>query len=128
MQDVFDEIMGLVSQAKSDLARQIGLHDVAAQEKFKAARYQLDAAVAAGRQGDYRQALRLFKSLQSTLQESGLLKSEWAEIYVVQAICYARLGDLKATRDVWQKAQALEPDNERLREIAVRLGLVKPKE
>jgi tetratricopeptide (TPR) repeat protein len=125
MEDMMDEIMGLVSQAKSDLAREIGLEDAATQERVKAARYNLDAAVAAARQGEYHEALRLFTKLQRTLEEGGLLESEWAEIYVAQAICHARLGDMGATRRVWQKANALEPDNEELKRIAVRLGLVK---
>ena len=54
-----------------------------------------------------------------------MLESEWAEIYVAQAICHARLGDMGATRQVWQKANAREPDNEALKRIAVRLDLVK---
>jgi tetratricopeptide (TPR) repeat protein len=124
MEDMMDEIMGLVSQAKSDLAREIGLEDTATQERVKAAKYNLDAAVAAARQGEYREALRLFAKLQRTLEEGGLLESEWAEIYVAQGIYHARLGDMRATRQVWQKANALEPDNEKLKRIAVRLGLV----
>ncbi len=44
--------------------------------------------------------------------------------YVAQAICLARLGDRKEMARVWKKAQALEPDNEVLKEIAVKLGLL----
>ena len=93
--------------------------------KFRIAGYNLDAAIAAARQGEYREALWLFGKLQRTLEEGGLLESQWAEIYVAQAICHARLGDMGATRQVWQKANAREPDNEALKRIAVRLGLVK---
>jgi len=125
VEDMMDEIMGLVSQAKSELAEEIGLEDTAIQERVKAARYNLDAAVAATRQGEYREALRLFDKLQRTLQEGGLLESEWAEIYVAQAICHARMGDERATRRVWQRANELEPNNEKLKKIAIRLGLVK---
>jgi len=39
MEDVMDEIMGLVAQTKSELARKIGLEDTATQERVKAARY-----------------------------------------------------------------------------------------
>jgi tetratricopeptide (TPR) repeat protein len=121
----FDEILSLVSQAKSDLYREVGWEDKAVQERVKAARYQLDAALGAARQGDYRQALRLFVGLQSTLQEGNLEPDEWAEIYVAQAICHTRLGEKRAMKKAWKKAQTLEPDNEKLREVAIRLGLVK---
>jgi hypothetical protein len=68
--------------------------------------------------------LRLFVSLQSTLQAGNLERDEWAEIYVAQAICHSRLGEKRKMKADWQKAHALEPDNEKLRAIAARLGLV----
>ena len=124
MDETFDEILSLVSQAKSDLYRQVGWKDEATRERVKAARRQLDAALGAARQGDYRQALRLFGSLQKILQAGNLEQDEWAEIYVAQAICHSRLGEKRETKAAWQKAHALEPDNEKLRAIAARLGLV----
>jgi tetratricopeptide (TPR) repeat protein len=124
MDETFDEILSLVSQAKSDLYQQVGWKDEATRERVKAARRQLDAALGAAQQGDYRQALRLLGDLQKILQAGNLERNEWAEIYVAQAICHSRLGEKRETQAAWQKAHALEPDNEKLRAIAVRLELV----
>lgn len=125
MNDSFDEILALVSQTKTDLAKQIGWQDVAIKEQAKTARWQLSAALGAAQNGDYQDALRLFDALQKTLQDANLLSSEWAEIHLARAICYARLGEKRAMKRAWNKAQALEPDNEILKETAIRLGLIK---
>ncbi len=125
LEDPLDEIMALVLQAKADLARQVGWEDVAAKEQAKAAQWNLSAAVGAAQQGDYQEALRLFDSLQKILEDGNLLPSEWAEIYLAQAICHARLGNKRAMKRAWKKASQLEPDNDTLRQVAARLGLVK---
>ncbi len=124
MTDTFDEILSLVAQTKRDIYKEIGFEKEAGQEQLKAARYNLDAALAASRGGKYREALRLFVSLQNLLQENELLQSEWAEIYVAQAICYAKLGHKREMELTWQKAYQLEPSNETLKSIAKRLGLL----
>lgn len=124
MDDSFDEILSLVSQAKRDLLNQIGLEKAAQKETVVAARHQLSAAIGAAKNKQYREALRQFRQLQSLLETADLLESEWAELYVAQAICFARLGEKKDMAQVWKRAQILEPDNEVLKEIAVKLGLV----
>lgn len=124
VEDPFDEILSLVSQAKSDLYRDVGWADKAARETVQAARYQLDAALASAKQGNYREALHLLRALQKILQENNLLASEWAEIYVAQAICHARLGEKREMKAAWRKASELEPDNDKLKEIAKGRGLL----
>ncbi len=124
MDDSMDEILSLVSQAKRDLLDQIGMKKATQKETLSAARYQLNAAIGAVKDKKYHEALRQFKQLQSLLEDADLLKSEWAELYVAQAICFARLGDKKEMAQVWKKAQTLEPDNQVLKEIAVKLALL----
>lgn len=124
MDDSFDEILSLVSQTKRDLYRQIGMEKAAQKETISAARHQLSAAIGAAKSKKFREALRQFKQLQSLLEDADLLESEWAELYVAQAICLARLGEKKEMARVWKKAQMREPDNQVLKEIAVKLGLV----
>lgn len=124
--DPFDEIMSLVSQAKADLVRRIGWEDVATRERLKAAHWQLSAAIGAARQDDYREALRLFDTLQKILREGNLVANEWAEIYLAKAICYARLGEKRAMKRAWKQAHELEPNNDKLKDMAIRLGLIKP--
>ena len=124
MNDPLDEILSLVSQVKVDLARQIGCNDVAAREQVKAARWNLSAAIGAAQQGNYQEALRLFDSLQKILEDGNLLVSEWAEIYLAQAICHARLGNKRAMESAWKKASQLGPDDDTLRQVAARLGLI----
>ena len=124
MDDSFDEILSLVSQTKRDLYQQIGMEKAAQKETVVAARHQLSAAIGAAKNKKYREALRQLKQLQSLLENADLLESEWAELYVAQAICFARMGDKKDMAQVWKKAQTLEPDNDVLKEIAVKLGLV----
>jgi Flp pilus assembly protein TadD len=118
MNDPFDEIMALVLQSKAEAAKKIGWEDVATREQVKAAKWQLSAAIGAAQQGNYQEALRLFEALRTMLPTSE------AEIYVAQAICYARLGRKREMRQAWRKANKLEPDNEKLKEIAINLGLV----
>jgi hypothetical protein len=120
-----DEILSLVSQAKSDLYKKVGDENAAAKELVRSARLLLSAALGAARKENYRESLRLFEALQKNLQEGKLLASEWAEIYLVQAICHARLGQKREMAAAWGKAQTLEPDNEILKQTAKRLGLVK---
>jgi len=124
VEDSLDEILSLVSQTKRDLYRKIGLEKKAEEEHIRAAKYDLDAAIASARDGKFSEALRLFGQLQSKLQESNLLESEWAEIYVAQAICHARLGQKREMALIWQKAYQLEPDNNELKRIAKRLSLL----
>ena len=123
--DTFDEILSLVHQAKTELAQQSGLEKVAQAERIKSARYQLNAALAAAREQKYTEALRLFNSLQTILQQGHLLQSEWAEIYVAQAMCHARLGQKREMKRMWNLAHKLEPDNEKLKTIAKQLGMIK---
>jgi tetratricopeptide (TPR) repeat protein len=124
MSDPLDEILSLVSQAKQELYNQVGMKSAAEKEQVRAAKYQLEAAIGAAREGKFGEALRLFKNLQNIIEESKLIESEWAEIYVAQAICHARLGQKYDMKQVWQKAYRLEPSNAALKEIAVRLGLL----
>jgi tetratricopeptide (TPR) repeat protein len=124
--DPFDEIMSLVSQVKADLIQEIGWEDVATRERLKAARWQLSAAIGAAQQGDYRQALRLLNALQKMLRECNLAANDWAEIYLAMSICYARLGEKRAMKRTWKQAHELEPDNDKLKDMASRLGLIEP--
>jgi tetratricopeptide (TPR) repeat protein len=124
MDDLFDELLVITAKAKQDLLTGLGSRQ-AQLAQIDVARRQLEAAIASAQQEKYQDALRLFGNLQDTLHKSNLLQSEWAEIYVAQAICYARLGDKGGMKEVWERAVELEPDNEKLREIAIRLGLLK---
>jgi tetratricopeptide (TPR) repeat protein len=124
MDDLFDELRIITAKAKQDLLTELGSRQTQLAQ-IEVARRQLEAAIASAQRGKYQDALRLFGELQGTLHKSNLLQSEWAEIYVAQAICYARLGDKGGMKEVWGKAIGLEPDNEKLKEIAVKLGLLK---
>jgi tetratricopeptide (TPR) repeat protein len=124
MDDLFSELLVITAKSKQDLLTGLGSRQ-AQLAQIDVARRQLEAALASAQKGKYQDALRLFRDLQGTLHKSNLLQSEWAEIYVAQAICFARLGDKAGMKEVWEKAVDLEPDNEKLREIAVRLGLIK---
>ena len=122
--DFFDELRSITAQTKRDLYKDLGSTQRANQAHFEAVRHQLDAAIAAARKGNYREALRLFAAMQKMLHEVKL-QHEWAEILVAQAICYAKLGDKREMTNAWNRAYNLEPDNEKLKEIAIKLGLVK---
>lgn len=121
--DLFDELLIITAKAKKDLLDEIGSRQ-AQLAQVDVAKRQLEAAISSAQQGKYQDALRLFRDLRLTLQGANLLQTEWAEIYVAQAICNSRLGDKAATKEAWGKAIALEPDNEKLRAIAVKLGLI----
>jgi len=123
--DFFDELLSMTSQVKRDLYKDLGSMQRANHAQLETAKHQLDAAMESARQGNYREALRFFLSLQKTLHESNLFRKELAETYVAQAICYAKLGDNKEMRAAWNKACNIEPDDEKLKAIAVRLGLIK---
>jgi hypothetical protein len=122
--DNLDEILSLVSQTDNDWYRDATWKHKAAQERIKVARHQLDTALTAARQGDCLYASRLLVVVRNTLQEDNLRPDEWLQIYVAEAICYARLGEKGAMTLAWQQACALEPSYEKLQEVATRLGLI----
>jgi tetratricopeptide (TPR) repeat protein len=125
MPDDYEEILALVRRAKADLYDQLDDGPAARQERVKAAHTYLNGAMGAASEGRYKDALRMLKQLTAVLEEAQLLPEEWAEIYVAQAICHARLGQTRQKDAAWKRAKDLEPDNEVLRQIAVRRGLIK---
>ena len=120
----FDEIFSLIADTKKDLYNDLGETAKAEHFNLQAARHDLNGALRSAKAGDFKTALRLFTKIQNALQDSHLLQSEWAEIYVAQAICYGRLGRKREMAMVWKRASALEPDNEKLKRIAQRLELI----
>ncbi len=122
--DDLDEILSLVSQTNKDWYQDASWKHRAAQERIKVARHQLNMALTAARQGDCRYASRLLVVVKNTLQENNLEPDEWLQIYVAQAICHARLGEKGAMISAWKRAYALEPNCEKLREVATHLGLI----
>jgi hypothetical protein len=122
--DNLDEILALISQTDSDWYRDATWKHKAAQERVKVAKCQLDTALTAAREGDCLYASRLLVVVRNTLQENNLNRDEWLQIYVAEAICRARLGEKGAMISAWNKARALEPNCEKLREVATSLGLI----
>jgi hypothetical protein len=122
--DNLDEILSLVSQPDNDWYRDAPWRQKAAQERIQVARHQLDTALTAARQGDWLYASRLLVVVRNTLEENNLEPDEWLQIYVTEAICHARLGEKGAMISAWKKARALEPNYEKLQEVATRLGLI----
>jgi tetratricopeptide (TPR) repeat protein len=125
MRNDYEEILGLVRRVKADLYDQLDDAPLARKERIKAANDYLQGAMNEASEGRYKEALRMFRQLQAVLEEANLLPEEWAELYVVQAICHARLGQKREQDIAWKQAKALEPDNKVLLQIAIRRGLVK---
>lgn len=121
--DDYEEILALVSQTRSALYLKLGNPDKAAQEQITTANHYLDAALSAAFRGKYREAIRLFNKLQELLALGGL-NAPWPEIYVALAICYSRLGEKHEMASAYRKAYDLESNDQKLKEIAIRLGLI----
>ncbi len=121
--DDLEEILALVSQTRKELYLKLGNPDKAAQEQITTANHYLDAALSAAFQGKYREAIRLFNKLQDSLTQ-GKLHAPWPEIYIALAICHSRLGEKQKAESAYQQAYQREPNDQKLKEIAARLGLI----
>ena len=122
--DDYEEILALVSQTRSELYLKLGNPDKAAQERITTANHYLDAALVAACNGKYREAIRVFNKLQDLLVSGKMPDAPWPEIYVALAICHSRLGERHETEVAYRKAYDLEPNDQKLKEIAIRLGLI----
>lgn len=117
------EILSLLFQAKRDAYQALDLHGEAALEHSKAADLVAQAARRSYHQENYRDALRLFRKLQSMLEEWTLWQDAWGEVYLIIASCHLKLKDKKVAQKAFARAYLFEPDNDKLLDIASRLGL-----
>lgn len=117
------EILSLVFAAKRDAYEKLGLSDEAAIEHARAADLVAKAGKDAYHRGRYRDALRLFRKLQGMLEEWSLWRDVWGEVYLIIASCCLKQKDPRAAQEAFVRAYLFEPDNEKLLDIASRLGL-----
>ena len=125
MNERYVEIKCLLWLDIAALYDRAGLSADATKARIAAARYTLDPAIKMAQQGYYQEALPRFDKGQEILEETSLWGDGWAEIYLIRAICYARLGRKRKAMKALKKAQELGPDNETVREIGARLELAK---